>query len=203
MRRIYLLVPAFAALAACSPYNPDLPSQPFLCGNDSPQCPDGFTCMTTGSASVCISDHQVGGPDGGGSSTDCSADSQLEPNDDFGHAWEMPVDDPKKVFNLAGLTICPSGDIDNYGFVVNTEGENAAVTLTYDPDGTPLQLSVLVQGGSNGATQIINGAAVSGMPGVVKASPSNLSQSQYYISVFGPTSGGTNDYELSIEISGP
>jgi hypothetical protein len=205
MRTLALtLVPALAAaLAACSPYNPDLPVTPFLCGSGTDPCPDGYKCVPTGSASVCESDDTTLSPDSGGSGTpNCSADMGLEPNNTIDTAWQMPVD-TKKTFTLAGLTICPSGDIDNYGFMITTEQENAVVTMTYEASGVPLQMSILVAGGGSGATTIINGAAVPQMPGVVQASPNNLSTGQYFVQVFGPASGGTNDYELKIVISGP
>src|SRR3954467_6417067 len=46
-------------LAACSPYDPSLPPQPFLCGSAEPKCPDGYTCMGT----VCTTTAVL--PDGG------------------------------------------------------------------------------------------------------------------------------------------
>ena len=42
------------ALAACSPYDPSLPSAPFLCATDEPRCPDGFTCVADGKQMVCL-----------------------------------------------------------------------------------------------------------------------------------------------------
>ena len=32
--------------AACSPYSPNLGATPFLCGSGTPQCPDGYKCMS-------------------------------------------------------------------------------------------------------------------------------------------------------------
>lgn len=44
-------------LAGCSPYDPSLPSQPFLCGDKPPRCPDGYTCVALPSgAMVCSND---------------------------------------------------------------------------------------------------------------------------------------------------
>ena len=46
---------ALALLAACSPYDPTLPAQPFLCGSAEPKCPDGYTCVSSGTLMVCAS----------------------------------------------------------------------------------------------------------------------------------------------------
>jgi hypothetical protein len=58
MRWLVLLV------AACSPYDPNLPAQPFLCGPSEPKCPDGYTCQTVGTQLVCTTT-APGNPDGG------------------------------------------------------------------------------------------------------------------------------------------
>lgn len=41
------------ALAGCSPYDPSLPSRPFLCGTSEPRCPDGYACIADGDRMVC------------------------------------------------------------------------------------------------------------------------------------------------------
>jgi len=40
---------AVTAAVACTSYDPQLPSRPFLCGSDEPRCPDGYTCVADGS----------------------------------------------------------------------------------------------------------------------------------------------------------
>ena len=57
MRWLVLLV------AACSPYDPNLPPEPFLCGPSEPKCPDGYTCQTVGTQLVCTTG--ASGTDGG------------------------------------------------------------------------------------------------------------------------------------------
>ena len=37
---------ALVAPVACSPYEPSLPTTPFLCGDQEPRCPEGFACVT-------------------------------------------------------------------------------------------------------------------------------------------------------------
>ncbi|MBC7977889.1 MAG: hypothetical protein H7138_23150 [Myxococcales bacterium] len=54
----------FSALVACSSYDPSLPDEPFLCGEDEPRCPDGYACVARGSAApVCRKDGTA--PDAG------------------------------------------------------------------------------------------------------------------------------------------
>src|SRR5438128_2596672 len=50
--------------AACSPYDPNLPPEPFLCGTSEPKCPDGYTCQTQGTQLVCTTTSPTN-PDGG------------------------------------------------------------------------------------------------------------------------------------------
>lgn len=45
MTRLIALGLGLVALAACSPYDPSLPPAPFLCGDQEPRCPDGYTCV--------------------------------------------------------------------------------------------------------------------------------------------------------------
>jgi hypothetical protein len=48
------------ALAACTPYDPSLPPTPFLCGDQEPRCPEGYTCVTERDARmVCRADSLV------------------------------------------------------------------------------------------------------------------------------------------------
>ncbi len=42
------------AVGACSPFTPDLPPEPFLCGSGTPACPDGYSCMQEGTQNVCV-----------------------------------------------------------------------------------------------------------------------------------------------------
>ena len=50
-------------LGGCS-YTPVLPSDPFLCGTTTPQCPDGYACVTDGARQICAA---TTGLDGGSS----------------------------------------------------------------------------------------------------------------------------------------
>lgn len=49
------------SLAACSPYDPDLGPEPFLCAATEPRCPDGYACVvTTAGKSVCSNGSTAG-----------------------------------------------------------------------------------------------------------------------------------------------
>jgi hypothetical protein len=54
-------------VAACSPYAPGLPAEPFFCGSGVPACPDGYECIGEGSNAVCAERA------GSGSSSSCDA----------------------------------------------------------------------------------------------------------------------------------
>src|SRR4051812_31978407 len=90
---------------ACTPYDPTLPAQPFLCGQSDPKCPDGFTCsgMDAMNHPVCV------GGDGSGpvvdsghtSGFDCAEQSTStiegpNGNNDISHAWQTPINDAGK-----------------------------------------------------------------------------------------------------------
>src|SRR5882672_11323997 len=82
--------------AACSPFNPNLPAEPFLCGdpNHPPICPEGFSCQTVGTPQVCV-DTTGTAPDGGGGDGSggfqCQDDHMVEPNDTLANAFQTPV----------------------------------------------------------------------------------------------------------------
>lgn len=205
MRSFLLLTIASLAgsLAACSPYDPDLGPSPFLCGpaDQNPRCPDGYTCMMSGSggAEYCLASGGTVPVDG--STLMCADDSSLEPNNSIQQAWVTPVDNPKKTFPLTGLSICPAGDKDDYSITITTANENLEVLIEYDAAGADLQGSILNAGGQ----AIANASPVSGMQGMRRAYTPNLPVGTYYASVFGPMSGSltTGNYKLTINITGP
>ena len=56
-------------LVACTPYDPSLPAEPFLCGSDEPKCPDGYTCMADGTGNQVCATMPGSGSMGSGSCT--------------------------------------------------------------------------------------------------------------------------------------
>jgi len=200
MRSLALL---FLALAACSPYSPDLGAAPFLCGSAAPLCPDGYSCQNgtggsaTGADGVCV---KAGGTiPVDASPTNCANDTSLEPNDSIEMAWVTPVD-TRKSFPLSSLAICPAGDKDNYAMQITTV-ENIEVLIDYDTAGAPLQGAILTSAGTPAAQAM----TVTGSPGHLRAYLANASVGTYYAQVFGPAQGSvqTNNYNLTINITGP
>jgi hypothetical protein len=197
MRTSRILLFALATLAtfgACSPYDPTLSGSPFLCGSDDPQCPDGFTCMSNGTANVCVSSGGGGMVDGG--TFQCADDHMLEPNDTTATAFQTPVASSRPTISLAGLAICPAGDKDLYKIDITVEGQNLQVDVIFDP-GTPLALSIL----NNQAVPIVTGTAL-GMTTTAKVANLPMASSPYYAQVTGPA-GGQNNYKLNIAVTGP
>jgi len=202
MRSLLLIVIASttAALgAACSPYDPDLGMSPFLCGpaDQTPRCPDGYSCQMTTSGEYCLSEGGMVPVDG--NNLNCADDSTLEPNNTYMQAWQSPVATQKTMLVMAGLAICPSGDKDNYAITITTTNQNLEVLIEYDPAGGDLQGSILNSGG----TPIANASPTD--PGHRRAYTPNLPTGVYYAAVFGPMMGAitTNNYKLTINVTGP
>src|SRR5262245_42939075 len=189
-----------SALVACTPYDPDLGAAPFLCGPPAqePRCPSGYKCTPpmsgSGGAEVCLSEGGVVPPDAG--NTNCADDSPLEPNNSITNAWQTPVD-TTKMFPLAGLAICPSGDKDTYSVTIRTANENLEMVVEYHSMGAVLQGAILNSGG----IAIGPATAVSGAANKIRAYTPNLPTGVYYVQVYAPTTGlTTNNYKLDINV---
>jgi hypothetical protein len=200
MRSFSLLVLVLGLFGACTPYDPDLGSAPFLCGASEPRCPDGYTCQMAGSGGeVCLA---PGGqvPDGG--KGNCADDSTLEPNDSIQMAFQTPVATQKNTLMFAGLAICPAGDKDTYSITITMANQNLEMIIEYDLGaGADLQGSILNSSG----TPIANAATMSGVDGKRRAYTPNLPTGTYYAQVYGPNSGAvqTNNYKLTVNVTGP
>ncbi|MEO8553066.1 MAG: hypothetical protein ABI678_24000 [Kofleriaceae bacterium] len=172
---------SFVALAACSPYSPDLGYAPFLCGASDPKCPDGYDCMADGSAQamVCV---KAGGtaPDAGsgsGSGGQCADDSNLEPNNTVAQAYligQLPVINGVKTITLAGLSICPMGDKDTYAVNPTASSQTLSAEIEFDPNQAVLQVNVI-----NGTT----------MQPIVSGSPNGEGKNKVALANV-PTGGG-------------
>jgi hypothetical protein len=197
-----LLFFALVSAAACSPYDPDLGQAPFLCGpaDQNPRCPDGYSCQMDGNgAEYCLAPSGMVPVDA--NNLNCADDSNLEPNNDKDHAWQTPTPLPTP-FKLAGLSICPAGDKDDYAITITTANQNLEVLIEFDASGAVLQGQILNMGG----TAIAMASAVSGTEGMLRAYTPNLPTGVYYASVFGPADGEpltTNNYKLTINVTGP
>jgi len=194
MRTLALLL--LVAAAACSPYDPNLGDRPFKCGVNDPRCPDGYSCEGTGSAAVCVSDSagDAGPGKADASHVKCGTDTSLEPNDDIPHAVQTPVRNSQADYKLAQLAICPSTDIDIYGFTTTAVGQQTTITMTYDASQGQLLMELLTsQGQPAGFT-----ATPSGNTLVI--STNRLSVDQWYVQVSAATNV-ENNYDLDINVS--
>ncbi|CAN5458757.1 hypothetical protein BH11MYX1_BH11MYX1_41680 [soil metagenome] len=186
---------ATAMAPACSPYSPDLGITPFTCtgaGSNGPACPEGYACVPSGSASLCVVN---GGtvPDAGAGV--CADDSNLEPNDSITTAYITPVNGTTKSISYAGLAVCPAGDKDTYKLTV-AASQNIEAVIEFDPNAATLTASILNAGG----TVVVPGNPVSGMQGKVRAFLATANQGVYYVQVAGPATGTlvTNNYKLTL-----
>jgi hypothetical protein len=201
MQALRVLAPALAAAAAlvaaagCNPYDPDLGTHPFKCGTSDPRCPDGYTCNAGNVCEAASGDH----PDGGGGPADashvmCGTDVSLEPNDDIAHALQTPVRTTQSDYKLALLAICPSTDIDTYGFTTTQVGAQVTITLTYEPSQGLLHTKLLTRQGA--------AAGYDGVPSGndIVITTNRLSIDQWYVQVTADA-GVQNNYDLDISVA--
>ena len=195
MMRTFILS-TLVALAACSPYSPDLGNQPFKCGTEEPICPDGYACMMTAPNDMrCVSIDQGAMPDSNTTGFPCADDSSLEGssrNDTPANAYQTPVDTQRSDLTLAGLAICPEGDKDNYAVTLSGPNKGLEVVVTWD-SGQPISMSLLNAGGAS----IVNGTANGEKS--LRACAANLPMGTYYGSVFA-TGMTKNNYRLAIKV---
>ena len=193
MRATWLVI----VFAACSPYSPDLGKEPFLCGTGNPACPDGYTCMNTGTEMVCVQNGGGGGGGDGGNGM-CADDQEVEGpngNNTIANAYQVQV---TTNFDFTGLAICPAGDVDYYEVNLPTM-ESLDVTVIYASWGGALQASIQTAQGSV-VQQLM---PESGMDRTIHAFAQNLNSGPWYIEVSGPTAGDPeNNYELKINAGG-
>ena len=196
MRSILLLSSLFA-VTACSPFSPDLGSNPFQCEPDSMKCPSGYTCQDdgTGTRMVCV---QEGGVivDAPPSGFQCANDSNIEGpmmNDTIANAYVTGIADSRKMIDFAGLAICPEGDKDTYLINTNAANQNIEVTISWD-SGLPLSGAIL--GGGGAIARECDGERRKVGPRVSREAPLGT----YYAQVFG---GATtkNNYSMKIVVT--
>jgi hypothetical protein len=200
---LFAMLIALAALAAgCNTYNPDLGSVPFRCGSDEPRCPLGYTCVTySEEEALCEKTSSGDAPDAGdradaGGFT-CADDGELEPNNSMEEPTDTMIPTQHDSYKLVSLSICPDTDVDVFLFNVDVSGKNLRADLTYMSARGQLVLEVLNDGGD----VIKTGAAVAGMPDIVRAEVPNMPQGSYYVQVRAPA-GIENNYTIEIVLSG-
>lgn len=198
---------SFAALfIACNPYNPDLGDTPFKCGTDTPRCPDGYKCdVISETEQVCVpeDDNIPNRPDGGTDEPDgrpfaCNDDSPIDNNNTIQTATPTPIPDLRDDYQLLGLAICPTTDIDIYSFRIDQSGKNLRADITFESSQGDLLLDVL---NSNGLT-IMSGTVADGDPNLRRAVVTNMAAGTYYIQVEA-TPGVENNYSVFILTTEP
>jgi len=184
-----------AAIAGCSPYDPDLPDTPFLCGNAAPRCPDGYACITDPDGRmVCSSQPAAPGSAGG---VACADDSPLETsarNDTIETAVDSPVAGAQRSILLAPLAICPAGDRDLFAVQI-TAGQHLEA-LTSWTAGSPVAVDILDDTG----TPVASGGAAGERS--LRAYASSLPIGTFYVQA-SAAAGVSNNYRIEITVTGP
>lgn len=195
-------------LAACSPFNPDLGSEPFKCGTSSPECPEGYTCdRSDRPEGVCRADDGSGadaGPDAMSTADagpfSCADDSGIEPNENTGQATVTPVSSSSTEYSLVGLSICQSGDVDVFRFTIDESGKNisVAVTLHFPRSQGDLVVEILNQQGV-----VIATGNYDATNRIVTANVPNAPAEAFYAQVRGVDASAQNNYNIDIVTTGP
>jgi hypothetical protein len=185
------------ALAGCSPYDPSLGSSPFLCGSQSPPCPDGFNCVEQGVAMVCESPTDVGSNGSGSNGFPCADDSAFGSNHSVATAYQTPVANLRASITYGVLSICPTGDQDFFAVDIPNEGETLTATLAFQPGGDPLQLMLL---NASGTVDAMGSGTGLTLQASVPAEPAGT----VYVEVTGPATPGSamgeNNYDLMVSV---
>jgi hypothetical protein len=201
MRATLLAALTLALAGGCNTYDPDLGSVPFRCGSDEPRCPLGYTCVTySGDEELCektgAEEADAGSqPDGGGAFS-CADDGELEPNNSIEEPTDTLIPTTHEIYKLVSLSVCPDTDVDVFLFRVDVAGKNLRADLTYMSARGQLILEVM----NEAADVIRTGAAVPGMPDVVRAEVPNMPQGTYYVQVRAPA-GIENNYTIEIALT--
>lgn len=186
---------AAAALAACTPYDPDLGTTPYLCGTVEPRCPGDYSCVEqTPGRSVCVINGGVAPdapPDGTGG-FQCAPDGQLEPNDSIAMAFQTDVGTGAVMRAFGPISICPEGDKDHFQVNITTANRGIAVTTRWD-SGMPVSASILNAAG----TSIGNGTAAG--QNALRACATNLPIGLYYGVAFSQ-GNMKNNYRIEIKV---
>jgi hypothetical protein len=187
--------PLIAALAAigCSPYDPDLGAQPFICNDREPRCPDGYLCVERiGSDKVCLREEAVADA-GGDANLVCSGDT-LEPNDTVESPTLVPIPDAGETHMLTAV-ICPNTDRDIYRFNVDVTGKNVRIEVNYESAAGQLAVDLL---NSTGIT-IRTGTPTNNDTDKLRADFANLAQGVYYGRV--ESTGFLNNYGIAFIVT--
>ncbi|MGE0551182.1 MAG: hypothetical protein AB7O24_14995 [Kofleriaceae bacterium] len=198
---IALTLGTLGSLAACSSFDPDLGTNPFLCGLDDPEnpkCPSGYTCEESTELpprQICVAEGAKI-VDAAPSGFQCADDSDIETgakNDTIATAYQTPVAMQRKSIPYVGLAVCPKGDKDLYAIHTTSSMQSIEIVVTWD-SGQPISASLL----NGGGTAINNG--VSNGERSIRAFASALPIGTYYAQVFAGADT-ENNYNLNITVT--
>ena len=175
------------AIAACSPYDPDFGSTPFLCGQNEPRCPDGYFCIQEADTGRQVCSETA--PD----DFDCVADPN-EPNDSTS-APTMTAIDTQATVTIDGLAVCPDDDVDVYSITVSS-AESIELLVTFESGGATLEGFILNTGGVPIATATLFEGTT------IRAQAPDLAAGTYFVEVKGPAAGTltVNNYSMTINV---
>ena len=191
-------------LLACNPYDPDLGERPFQCGVSEPRCPAGYRCVEhSASEQYCYRDG-TDAPDGGSNGPgpapfECADDSSVEPNDTIERATPTPIPVMADSYELGGLAVCPTVDVDIFEFAVTASGTEVAVDIRYSAGRGGLLLDLVNAAGGVVATS----AVVDGDLGHLRAAVPQAEPALFYARVRAATMGIQNNYSIEIRTTPP
>lgn len=211
LSKLFMWAGIAAMAAACNPYNPQLPDEPFRCGTTAPICPEGYVCdERSESERICVPDgvQLPNRPDAAPSNVDaapfvCNDDGPIDDNNTIGTATATPIPDIRNDYELVGLSVCPTTDLDIYRFRIDQSGKNLRVDIRFRPENGTLLLDVLNSSGLS----ITSGMAIGADPDdptltVVQAIVTNMAADTYYAQVQA-TPGVENNYSIFLLTTGP
>lgn len=194
IRKVAIAFFSTVALAACNPYDPELPNKPFECGGpDNDQCPEGYTCND---AMVC-ENVDTGGDVDASTAFSCSDDTALEPNEIPDQAYRTPIPNARPDYVLRNLSICAPGDRDHFRFGVDEAATKVEISVVGLAGRPSLNIDLLNAGGM----RIANGAPVTAAPQQVRLAEQNLALGigDYIVRIDSPDPTGQNNYEITIK----
>lgn len=182
------------ALAACSPFDPDLGNAPYLCAPQEPRCPDSYSCVEEGGRAVCVS---AGGtapdaPPDASSGFQCAMDGPLEPNDSIAEAYQTDVGVGAPMRAFGPISICPEGDKDHFQINITTANRGLEIITRWE-SGMQVTSSLLNAAG----TSISNGTAMG--QNALRACAANLPIGLYYAMAASP-GNLKNNYRIEMRV---
>lgn len=191
MRQVLFGLLALGA-SACSPFNPDLGDDPFLCGTTEPRCPDGYAPIAV--SSVRCECHRANPGVDAGPSPSCNVDS-VESNDTLQSATLTNIG-ASTTDNYNNLTICPVTDKDYFSMNITRVGAVITVDVVFTVGGQAPTVDILNQSGVT-----VHPTIAAGQPGHVTATFTTTASGTYFALVTAGTPPATLQYSLHLTVT--